>query len=622
MIQVWDSGFGFGFGIHVPNPDKFDERDPDAMLNSPCSQYFSFNKLNTSLNTLTNRSKSISLFLCNIRSLPKNLCLLEDFICSLDVKPDILAVSETKLNSKTVINIDIPRYQFFHTDSETAAGGAGLYVSNNLHALCRPDIKFKMPLVESCWCEIIIGKNKSNIIVGCIYKHPTANLSDFTLELEAIIKNISEKNQHIYIMGDINIDFLKNNDHPKTEEYLDMLYSNNLVPLITKPTRITNHTATLIDHIYTNAPIHDTVSGIALVDLSDHLPVFCICNGSVFKMKQKIYFRDYSSFNKELYLADMQAIDWETIYNCANDLHDLTHDCIQSIKEVINKHAPLKTASLSKMKQRAKPWISKGLLTSIKAEQKLYKSNFFSKDPEKVQKYKQYSNLLNQLKTKSKNDYYNQHFQLYQSNLKETWKLIGTLIKRKTKGQPNSPTRLMINNKHYTKPNDVAEQFNHHFINVGPNLATMIDSTDDDSDPLKYISNSPTDSFFFSPIDENYIAYLFSNLDIRKDSLDIPNKLIKYASLELSKPFSYIYNLSIMQGVVPNILKVSRVTPVYKNGLTTDPTNCKPIALLSPFSKILEKIISDQLTSFIEKHEILFHISLASGKDILQSWPS
>ncbi len=154
----------------VPNPDKFDERDPDVMLNSLCSQYFSFNKFNKSLKTLTNRSKSISLFHCNIRSLPKNLCLLEDFICSLDVKPDILAISETKLNSKTVTNIDIPRYQFFLADSETAAGGTGLYVSNNLHALCRPDIKFKMPLVESCWCEIISGKNKPNIIVGCIWQ--------------------------------------------------------------------------------------------------------------------------------------------------------------------------------------------------------------------------------------------------------------------------------------------------------------------------------------------------------------------------------------------------------------------------------------------------------------------
>jgi hypothetical protein len=61
-----------------------------------------------------------------------------------------------------------------------------------------------------------------------------------------------------------------------------------------------------------------------------------------------------------------------------------------------------------------------------------------------------------------------------------------------------------------------------------------------------------------------------------------------------------------MQGVVPNILKFSRITPEYKNGLTTDPTNYRPITLLSPFGKILEKIISDQLTSFIGKNEILF----------------
>ena len=58
-----------------------------------------------------------------------------------------------------------------------------------------------------------------------------------------IIWNINTKNQHIYISGDINIDFLKYDSHPKTEEYLNMLYSHNLVPLITKPTRITDHTA-------------------------------------------------------------------------------------------------------------------------------------------------------------------------------------------------------------------------------------------------------------------------------------------------------------------------------------------------------------------------------------------
>ena len=81
--------------------------------------------------------------------------------------------------------------------------------------------------------------------------------------------------------------------------------------------------------------------------------------------------------------------------------------------------------------------------------------------------------------------------------------------------------------------------------------------------------------------------------------MDIPNKLIKLASHELSKPFSYIYNQSIVQGIVPNILKVSRITPIFKSGDATDPANYRPIAVLSPFTKILEKIVNDQLISFL-----------------------
>ena len=50
----------------------------------------------------------------------------------------------------------------------------------------------------------------------------------------------------------MNINFLKFNEHTKTEEFLDMLYANNVLPTITKPTRLTDHIATLIDHIYTN----------------------------------------------------------------------------------------------------------------------------------------------------------------------------------------------------------------------------------------------------------------------------------------------------------------------------------------------------------------------------------
>ena len=506
-----------------------------------------------------------------------------------------------------------PSTTFFHTDSETAAGGAALYISNNLKAIPRADIKFTMPLVESCWAEIIANINKPNIIIGCIYRHPSANMPGFTQELQNIIKSLSNRKQHVYIIGDVNVNFLKYNEHANTEDYLNMLYSNNFLPLITKPTRLTDHSSTLIDHIYTNAPIENTTSGIALADISDNLPICCICNAPTSKNKHITYYRDYSNFCKEQYLADISQINWPDLYSTSTDLHEITCACMNKVKDIVNKHAPLKKATNSKMKQLNKPWLTQGLLKSIKRKQKMYKSHFFSKNSMRIKEYKQYSNLRNKMKAKAKDKYYNQYFKLYKENLKETWKLIGTIIKKKAKVKSNCSSRIIRNSKMYTNELDIANQFNQHFTTIGPTLASAINPIYDN--PTKYIRNSPANSFYLSAVTEEYVAQLFSNLNERKASLDIPNKLIKLASHELSKPFSYIYNQSIAQGIVPNVLKVSRVTPIFKSGDATDPANYRPIAVLSPFSKILEKIVNDQLISFIDKYNILFKYQFGFRKD-------
>ena len=80
-----------------------------------------------------------------------------------------------------------------------------------------------------------------------------------------------------------------------------MLYSHDLLPVITKPTRITNHSATLIDHIYTNT-VNSLVSGILTIDISDHLPVFCMADMKLKKQNHQMYFRDYSKFDADLLL--------------------------------------------------------------------------------------------------------------------------------------------------------------------------------------------------------------------------------------------------------------------------------------------------------------------------------
>ena len=80
----------------LPNPDKFDENDCDAMLSTPFSQYYSIDKMNRVLEKAS--KKSLTFLHCNVRSLSKNFTLLHDLLYSFSTKPEILAVTETKLN--------------------------------------------------------------------------------------------------------------------------------------------------------------------------------------------------------------------------------------------------------------------------------------------------------------------------------------------------------------------------------------------------------------------------------------------------------------------------------------------------------------------------------------------
>lgn len=159
----WSARLNNGFDLYdlFSNPDKSDEGDPDLILSTLInrSDYLSVSKLNKVINEYG--SPTFTILHCNIRSLSKNFNLIEEMLRTLDSKSDIIGVTETKLNEFSVANVDIESYNFYHTDSPTNAGGAALYINNSLKTIPRPDIKFDMNLVESCWAHIDNGKNKN-----------------------------------------------------------------------------------------------------------------------------------------------------------------------------------------------------------------------------------------------------------------------------------------------------------------------------------------------------------------------------------------------------------------------------------------------------------------------------
>ena len=58
---------------------------------------------------------------------------------------DIVAITETRLSSNSISNLDIPKYNVFHTDTPTRAGAAAIYVNKVLKAIPRPDLKIDLP---------------------------------------------------------------------------------------------------------------------------------------------------------------------------------------------------------------------------------------------------------------------------------------------------------------------------------------------------------------------------------------------------------------------------------------------------------------------------------------------
>ena len=111
-----------------PNPDKFDESDPDLMLSTPSSEYYSIADANNLLADIDN--DSIFLFHCNIRSIPKNFELLHDLLYCFDNIPDVIAVTETRINCNSSANIDFSNYKFYSSDSKTMAGQVLVFTSH------------------------------------------------------------------------------------------------------------------------------------------------------------------------------------------------------------------------------------------------------------------------------------------------------------------------------------------------------------------------------------------------------------------------------------------------------------------------------------------------------------
>ena len=99
------------------------------------------------------------------------------------------------------------------------------------------------------------------------------DLTEFNcIYLNKLLENISKEQKSIFLLGDFNVNLLNCNEHNQTNEFLDSLASNSFMPLILQPTRITSHSNTLADEMFSNVIDPDMIFGNLTATISDHLP--------------------------------------------------------------------------------------------------------------------------------------------------------------------------------------------------------------------------------------------------------------------------------------------------------------------------------------------------------------
>ena len=292
----------------------------------------------------------------NIYSLQAHFDELNEFLLNFPKPPAIIFLSETRINIAPQISNLLPGYTFLHHPSPTRAGGVGAYIKSSLIFSIKDNLSLNVQGCEGLWISIDFPDLKSKYVFAVIYRHPCSNRKTFFDNLEQNMQALNEKKTKVMIMGDINIDLASQTNY--VCEYNLLLQSNFFFSLITKPTRVTNSSKTIIDHVLTNDTDSILTPGVLTYSISDHYPIFCTISNPTFKTTKKnmtYSFRNIALVNGDKFRSDLYSVLMPLYDKLTHSYSNITansfnkhfnHECNTRCNQgVINLHAPLQNAT-------------------------------------------------------------------------------------------------------------------------------------------------------------------------------------------------------------------------------------------------------------------------------------
>ena len=321
----------------------------------------------------------------NIRSFHKHHDDLVNFLSLCRSPPDIICITETRLQAEPLIDVGLPAYTFIHENSPTIIGGVAMYIKNSIKFERPGEYNLKVSGCENIWIDVKLNNNK-NLVIGTVHRHPKQNPSFFIEKFSEILHLLNVNNATCFVLGDMNININKSKMLTHAVGYTNILKSYSFFQLIDKPTRLTDSSQSIIDHIITNDHnLHIAPAVIEYGDLSDHYPVFVSidkpksCNATP---TEQIVFRNQRNFQADQYCNDLESNLNQLLagfpFIDASNVNDIFSKFMEMVIQITNKHAPLKQLSRRRMKLQRKPCITKGIYSTCQFVTSNKYTNHFS----------------------------------------------------------------------------------------------------------------------------------------------------------------------------------------------------------------------------------------------------
>ena len=590
-----------------------------------------------------NIKKGITNIHLNIRSLYNKMSEVRSLVQK--EKPHILGISEAELkkNNHDIRSLKLPGYDLLLPQSWEKDGRARVcvYVKKSLQYEQLQNLQDSD--IQTVWLRAGF-KNTRKMYFSHLYREHTSTLgSSIASQRKALEKILAQwdnavvhdspsKPNEVHIMGDMNLDSMNNRwvqpDYPLislARLVLQCCSLNNFSQMVDKVTRVQYNSlrkmtnTSCIDHVYCNSKHRISTVRTISIGASDHDAIaYTRFSKDPVSPARTIRKRSYKNFKEAEFLRDMSQLDFTDVYK-SKDVDTATDLLNFMLVEVLNAHAPW---IIFQQRKHFVPWLTSETRDMMNQRDKLKEqakalaiSEGKNSSAEQTELWSGYKKLRNKVNNRIKQE----EVLFKKSKVSECQgcpsKVWGLAKKFMEWASPGPPTQLEVEEQNkitlYTKAKDLARVMNIYFISKVQNIVNGLKKVPENLTGCKGIMAGKELSLSLKFVSVKKVKALLCSLKNKTSSSvdQLDNFAVKLAAPYIAGPLHHVITLSIMQQKFPTSWKFTKIVPLHKKKSALKRENYRPVAILSPLSKVLEKIIYEQINQYFENNG-LFHPSL------------